>query len=306
MEHINDPTKSPEELKAIAEKVNTLLSNELSPRWDTLEKPAVLALVVAGDAHSEDLRSLLLEAVEEEYVGIKIHEMLPKYVELFDHLKESGTGRAHAIDLGRDTYVYVIEERDVEMPKAAASDFLKELFEANEIDFDPVDTADVVKVKALGVDTQNKNYIVVLNERYGKWTFHAREVFPTLQSALEKGYLGDMDKFNKGAPITIADMVQYANRAAKYADDMEGNHYPERPSLQTYLAGNLVAGDEHAGIGLRYADGRDRAYVVSTKHMTDMNPCANDVSWGSMRSTDHVITLLNIATDVLPSAEPAP
>lgn len=306
MEHINDPTKTPEELKAIAAKVNELLSNELSPRWDTLEKPAVLAMVVAEDAYNEDLRSLLLEDVQEEYVGIKIHEMLPKYVALFDHLKQNGTGRAHAVDLGRDAYVYAIEEREVTMPKAPASDFLKELFEAHEIDFDPIDTPDVVKVKVLGVDTQSKNYIVVLNHHYAKWTFHAREVFPTLESALEKGYLGDLDKFNKGAPITIEDMVQYANRAAKYADDVPGNHYPERPSLQTFLTGNLVAGSEDAGIGLRYADGRDRAYVVSTKHMTDMNPCANDVGWGSMRAIDHVIQLLNMATDVLPSVDPAP
>lgn len=303
----DEPTKSMEQIKEIAQKIKTLLDSELSQQWDTIEKPSALAHYFATEGSPFEIRNITIESVLEEYIGLRIHDRIPEYVQLFDKLKSSGFGKEHAYAMGGDDYVYAVEERDVEMPKSETSDFLKELFEEQGVDVgDTFDKPEVVQVKVLAVETQSRNFLIVLNHRFSKWTLHAREFYETFEHAQARGYLGRLDSLSKDTPITLQDMVVFAQDAARYADDVPGNKYPARYSMAGYLSGSLIAGQENAGPGFRYGDGRDPGYIVSTQQSTDMNPCAKDATWYSLRDIAYVIDHLNVGTMALDEDLPQP
>lgn len=297
-----DSLKTQEELQAIASKVQDLLNAELSPDWEMLERPSVLAYLFAQNEEGADVRNVLIESTQEEYVGMKIEAMLPNYIQLFDTLKSSGFGKRHAIEVGNGVFVYALEEREVVLQDdGTMKTFLEDLFPEDVLN-GYVNAPKKALVKALVLETQNHNYIALLNNKFDKWTIHVRRVYPSLDAALANSkHLGSLNDYKDRSNLTLHDVVRLASMASEYADDYAENPYPKRLSLPTFLAGSLVAGEEDAGAGLRYADGRDRGYVVSLQKSTDCIPCAKDIDWGTYREVANVMRWLNAACyDVTP------
>jgi len=256
----NRPMLTQAEIAAHGAKLHALLNAGLTKEWAILERAPVLAALFelcdrGGDG---DIRNLTLEGTVNRYVGFALQKEMPRYVALHDKLVESKFNtKDNRFEFGNDAYAYALLDAEHVIPPDNAINW-KAIFGE-----DYVSPPTIIKVKAFVVNTQSRDFLVVLNNNYDRWSVHFRRIFPSLQDELEAGYIGDMDKYRDSNNLTLLDAVKIAKSASKFADDFPDVSYPSRLSLETFLQGNLIAGDEKAGLGLRYADFRDVGYLAS-------------------------------------------
>jgi hypothetical protein len=285
--------KTPNELKALAASLRVALHGGCSKEFALLERPVALAeLYDLVRADKATLQNLELEATLSHYVGLAVQGVIPGYVALYDRLVAKGYDASNPYEFGNDSFCHYIPQRVVEAEtlsgeaKALLGLFGKETL--------PPDVA-----KAFVVETQNTNWIVVLTPRYGRHDLHVRQFWRDPAVLDSPDYHGGMEQYT-GANLTIKDVIRLAAEAANlFSDDMPGVHYPQRPSLNTFLRGSLVPGHKDAGAGLRYADGRDKGYVLSYGQPHGTTPLVKDVHWFGFSEISHALKRIGFAVEML-------
>lgn len=288
-----DDSREPD-YKAKGVKLAECLTSLVEKKWDVLQKPQVLASLFNHEDWTDsgfELRNITFESTFGAVIGQRMHAALPKLLEMHAKLVSDGViSDETKYDLGRDSYIYSVADKEVPA-KPSGIDF-KAIFGQ-----DYVETPKKVKIKAMVLETQSTQYIVVMNYQLGRWEVHIREYFKDLRDAMAEAYLLNLDNIKAADNLTIFDVVRLARVAAVYADDFQGNPYPSRLSLASYLNGSLIGNDEDAGLGLRYADGRDEGYVVSYEDSD--RPEAKDVLWGGYAALHNVMARLGMAHEYL-------
>jgi hypothetical protein len=258
------PMLTPEQMDAQAAQLLKLLRQGLTKDWNVLEEPQVLASMFhLMHRRSTDMRELSLENTFEAYVGQALKLRVPDLVRLHDVLAASGLGREHRYEFGNDAYVYAVADKQVTKPTDPG---MLELFKDIGLEREEADRFEVTDVKAFVLETQSQQFIVVLNQRFGRWSLNIRRIYPSFEEEQAKGgYLGTLGDFVDRTDLTVHDIIALSHHAEQFADDIAGNNYPKRLSLKYYLDRTLVSGEEDAGRGLYYEDFRDEGYVASLK-----------------------------------------
>jgi hypothetical protein len=258
------PMLTSEQMKEQAAQLLKQLRNGLTKEWNILEEPQVLASMFhLMNKDSADLRELSLENTFEAYVGQALVRWLPNLVKLHDVLVSRGLGNEHRYEFGNDAYVYAVVDKQVKKPSDLG---LLKMFEELGLESEEADRYEVTDVKAFVLETQSRQFIIVLNQRFSRWRLNIRRIYPSfVEEQANGGYLGTLGDFVERTDLTVHDIIALSHHAEKFADDIAGNNYPKRLSLKYFLDRSLVAGDDDAGRGLRYEDCRDEGYVASLK-----------------------------------------
>ncbi len=257
---VDDELKRQEDFRRVATRIRELRESCLSKEWDVLERPYPIAQVFAdGKRDKMDLREHDFEGMVSAYYGLVMLNWVEPYVALYDRLTAASyTSPEKKFEFANDAYVWACVQREVEPEKMTE---LEELF-PELAGYEP--PKHLVKVFVL--ETQSRNFVVVLNQCYGRWSVHIRQFWDDLAEARKSKYYFPLADYKDRRDLTLDDVVKLAREASdKYSDDLPGVSYPHRPMLATFLKGSLMAGEEEAGIGLRYGDHRDRGYIVSFK-----------------------------------------
>lgn len=228
----------------------------LSREYDTLERPYVMAGMMAA-THKDpmDLRSHFFESMVDAFMGLRLGPLVEPYVKLYDDLvAHDHLDSKTKFEFGNDAYVWAIPERFA--AKKGLGLNLTHLFGE---DYEPeAPDPKARRTKAIVLQTQSCNFLVVMNYAYGRWQrMDVREFWPDVREELaDDGYLLNLNGIKDRKDLTVLDVVKYSTLAAAYSDDFsEGDGYRriERPSLATLLNGTLMPGDEDSGVALRYA-----------------------------------------------------
>lgn len=279
----NGPMLTREQMAELATKVLSQLRQGLTKEWNVLEEPQVLARMFhLMNDYSADLRELSLEGTFEAYVGQALQRWIPDLVRLHDALLARGLGQENNYEFGNDAYVYAVADKQVTKP---ASPGLLKMFEDLGMG-SRADRVDVTNVKAFVLETQSRQFIIVLNQRHERWHLHIRRIYPSfVEEQANDRYLGTLGDFVDRTDLTVQDIIKLSRYAEEFSDDFPGNNYPKRLSLQYFLKGSLVAGEDEAGCGLRYEDCRDEGYVASLRSSYEERP---EVDGMASRGYGHV------------------
>ncbi|KWT98254.1 hypothetical protein WDL1P1_00285 (plasmid) [Variovorax sp. WDL1] len=285
--------KSMTELKTLAASLRVAMEAGCCEQFSLLERPVVLAeLFELKRRDKAALRNLELESTMANYVGLAVQGVLAGYVALYDKLVAEGHDASNSFEFGNDAYCYFIPHREVEAEEVpAGAKGLLGLIGGEKL---PPHV-----VKAFVVETQSTNWVVVLEERFGRHTLHIRQFWDDPALLDSPDYHGTFDQYT-GSNLSIKDVVRLAAEAAdRFSDDMPGVNYPKRPCLNTFLRGSLVPGHKDAGIGLRYADGRDKGYVLSYEQPYGDCPAVKDVHWFGFHRISHAMERIGFAVSML-------
>ena len=265
-------SKQETDLRAVGQSLRALLDSMVSKQWAILERPVALAhLFAEPKSDVMELRSVELESTVNAFVGMAVAAMIPNLKALYDLLVSQGReSRDTAYEFGCDCEVYAVPQRRTEEPPDPV--ILNILSEFGRAEVVP---PTILVAYALVLYTQSRSYILVFNEVFDRTEVHLRR-FWTSTAELETEQYG-LGQYAKRTDLTIRDVVALCSQAEDYADDLPGVGCPRRPSLDSFLRGTLLAGDEGSGIGLRYADGRDKGYLFSTASGSRDNTVAEDM-----------------------------
>jgi hypothetical protein len=295
MQEKSDKMLKPEEVATLAAHLRETLQQGVTPKWGILEIPQVLgALYKSWLCDDADMRVLELESTMEAFVGQVLNEWTPSMVQLHDALMKLGMGRGNRYEFGNDAYVYAVADRELSKP---ADPVILSMLEGLRTLRDE-DKVEITDIKAFVLETQSRQFIVVLNRRFSVWHLHIREIYPSLEETLrETRYLGGLEDFKKRKDLTIHDVVRLSQHAQKFADDTPGNPFPKRLSLKTFLDSELLAGDDAACWGLRYEDARDIGYIASFRG--ENKPEVKDIAFFGYRDVVYAMFNLRCAADQL-------
>jgi hypothetical protein len=289
-------SRSPEELRQIGHELRQFLDQKVDGYYASIEAPEALGHMFSGLRSTGDgINCGTLNSAMEHFAGLFLASQLPAYLELHSRLHEAGHDASNMFEFANDTFVYAVRDAVVESPDKGLEAALEDLLGSDKNGCD-------VTVKAFALQTQSLNFIIVMNQLFGQWSIDIRRFWPSLQSELSNpnSYLGELEAFRVSRDaVSAADLVRHAERAAKYADDVEGVTFSSRPSLAMFLAGNMVAGNEKAGVGLRYADGRDKGFVASLQRSTDHAIAKDAGRWVTLSELEYVSCNLSAAIDTL-------
>ena len=238
-------------LDTLADVVKTTIDRGLAKAaLEWLGKPELFGTFFAKEEpHSMEPSSLTLEWTVDNYVAHLVRRALPHYVRLYDDLvKQGATCEEDRFDVGSDVYIYAHQHQG----DTGASNSSKRTS------------------KVMVLETQNRNYVIILVGWGTKAPreLHIREFWPDIQQVIsgENAWLAeDLREAAARKDLTIQDLAKFGASLMRVSDDVEGNYFPVRPSLRTYLEGSLMPGDEKAGLGLQYGDARDPGYVLSAR-----------------------------------------
>jgi hypothetical protein len=253
-----------EKIIDIAGKVEMILhkalpGNELS----TATSFVVAELLRLQDSPTFPLRNLTLEDLLDVYVGQALLDKLPAYLALHAQLEaEEALSFEKCRTFGRSEYsIYALPTKTY-------------------------DTGGGIIVKAMVLQTLEGNFLVVLNHRY-TWTVHFRQFWPLLDDALQStDWLPKLEEHRNANNLTLLDVAKLSSAMSNFSDDYPGVIHPARPSLASFLAGKLIAGEQSEGHGLRYGDGRDCGYIASLRDAAE--PRAYEMCHSSL-PTLHVV-----------------
>ena len=258
-----------EQINAHAKAVLDTLMAGLPERWGTLVLPQVCAGLFQAmpDMQPTDIRHFQLENMFDSFIGQAIHARLPDILELASALEKNGFGEENALEVCNDTYIYAVARGD-----------------------------GAVKVKAFVLETRNGNFIIVLNSaEKDQRTLHVRRVYPELKDEIENdGFLDGLEDYQDRKNLNIHDVVRLAKYAEKFADDVEGNAYPARWSLKSFLQSDLVVGLSCC-MALRYGRIGDDGYVVSLTYKSRTEPVVEGISNIGHATIEEVMMFLAIA-----------
>ena len=303
-----DDKRSLAQLLELGLNLRVQLEAGLSPEWNLLERPYALAAMMTGAKDEPmELRSHTFESMVDAFVGLRLGPLVEHYVKLHDDLVEHAhVDSASKFEFGNDAYVWALAERFA--PEKDRGFNFKAIF-GEDYEPEPPDPQ-ACRAKAIVLQTQSCNFLVVLNYAYGRWTrLDVREFWPDVREALaEDGYLLNLNDLRDRKDLTVLDVVKYSTRAATYSDDFgaEGNYSRvERPSLATLVNGSLMAGEDDAGIALRYGDFRDSGFVVSVKLDRDRGPETDGMVHNRISAVGYVVSNMSSAMYVLSEEYPA-
>jgi hypothetical protein len=259
-----EPMKTQAELQTAGEQMRALRDAALSKAWNALERPFPVAHMFAGPKRDKlDLRDHDFEQMVSAYMGLVAQNWVEPYLKLYRALQERGhISRDTSFEFGNDVYVWTVADRDVPQER---DDKLDQLFAGMGIARDEAPT--VYKAKAFAIETQTRNFLVLLNEKYGRWSIHMRRFWDDIREVSKNDGYFHLQDFANRKDLTLEDVIKLAHQVSEhYGDALPGVSYPHRPLLTTYLDGDLIAGSDTSGIGLRYGDFRDMGYVLSFKN----------------------------------------
>lgn len=261
--------KTPEQLQACSAALGKLLASQLNRDWDLLERPAIVAGLFA--CHPDEAMSITshdFASTLDAFIGMRAARMIAPYLKLHTDLTDQGyTSADNRLEFGTDAYAWAADSRSAPAKDLgidwAAVFKLPDSVKAFERAPDPC----ARQARAIVLQTQSSSFLVVLNYEYGRWQgLHVREFWPDLGPAMAAdGYLLNLGALRERRDLTVQDVVAWSTRACVYSDVLPGVDYPERPNLASLLDGSLFAGEEEAGIGLRYGDFRDKGHVLSMR-----------------------------------------
>lgn len=261
-------TKTREELSQLAAKLRQTLEAGLSAQWKLLERSYPLALMLLADKKDPaDLRSHEFESLVDAYYGLAAEPWVAAYLQLHADLVARGfDAQDRSYEFGTDAYVWAAADRT--LPEKDLGLDYKALF-GPDYEHEPGSR----RARAIVLETQSRNFLVVLNENFGRWSLHLREFWADIRLEQAKGrYLGTLDAYKERKDLSLQDVIALSSMAESFGDHLPGVHYPRRPHLSTFLEGSLMAGEDEAGIGLRYGDSRDRGYILSLCVGSDDRP----------------------------------
>lgn len=262
MTRSTDTMKTQAQLAETGRQMRALLEANLSHEWNTLERPYPLAHVFAADKRDPmDIRSHELETTVSAYYGLIISGWSDRYLALYDALKAGGhLDEASSFEFGNDAYVWACAERDITEP---ADPKLEALLV--DIGFGP-SAPNTHQARAFVVQTQSRNFLVLLVCKFGSWSVHIRRFWTDLAQAKAGGGYFQLQEYAERRDLTLEDVLRLAHTVSEeYSDCVPGVTYVKRPNLAAFLDGTLLPGEDGAGVGLRYGDFRDAGYVVSYK-----------------------------------------
>lgn len=224
-------------MKALGDKIHALLVEHVQDPRDFAEKPfAVASVYAARRLDALDVRDRAFESMVDSYVAQVVAGWFRPYETLFDTLTEKGhTFKRSGFEFASDARVWACAQQE--------------------------------GAKALALNTQTRNYLVVLeSERPGRQALHIRRYWDLLSELREEGGYLPLQHIADRKDLTLEDVITMASEAAEaYSDCLPEVRHPKRPSLRSFLDSSLCAGLT-AGIGLRYGDARDPGYVLSARY----------------------------------------
>lgn len=253
------PIKTREELQAFSASMSAHWESGLSKDWGSLERYYPLALMLKGKDEGAFVSHKFTNLCD-SFMGIYAESMVLPCVEFHKDLTSGGhTSEKSRFEFGCDSSAWVVADREFPESRDEVDELVDDVFGKAELELKLARRS-----KAFVLETQNRNILLVLNERFGKWTIHIREFWPLLVDSMGKDvYQDELLSLQSRKDLTILDVLRLSSQAEKYSDCIPGVDFPKRPNLGTFLDGSLLAGDSRAGIGLRYGDSRDRGCILS-------------------------------------------
>ena len=283
------------DLNALAISLRAHLDAGIGADRQAQQRPHALAKLLQQDhANALNLLSLEFSKVCDAYVGQRAAQWTMPYVTFHDALTQAGhTSESTRLQFGTDAYTWAAADRT--MPERRnVVDFA--LLQGRMMAYSPRPR----HAKAIVVQSQSRNFLVLLNQSFNRWSLHIREFWPDIRTVMERGhYCRLLSETSHRADLTPLDLVRLSTTASQYGDDLPGVDFPQRPHLATYLDGSLMAGDEEAGIGLRTGDFRDKGYVLSFKAGVDECPKVPHSLKGDLSDVEYVTQLMYSAIDHL-------
>jgi hypothetical protein len=252
------------EIKALAGEVLKALRRGLPKSFGELAMPQVFAKAFhAWRGRDNDPRSIALDWTIEAYVGQELVATMPRFLKMHEKLTARGYTRDKPLQFAGDAYVYAVADRVVDNPHDVELHKVLSTLAG----WKPT-TPGQITVKAFVVQIPNMNFLFVLNQTSTGWTVHVRRIYPALTHATPEVKWLSAAIETAGA-LSLPEMTRYLQLLERHANDVAGNESPTRMSLETHLAGNLIAGDLSAGQGLCHGDERDAGYVASLSVTVD-------------------------------------
>lgn len=255
------------DMQVIGLNLRNQVEASMTPKRDCLERPYILASMLRTRADQAEVLTYDFERMVDAFIGLSMGPLVEPYVKLHDDLTAYGhvDGKTK-FEFGNDAYVWAIPERFA-LAKDLGINF-KDIFGD---DYEPeAPDPKARRAKAIVLQTQSCNFLLVMNYAYGRWArLDVREFWPDIREELvDDGYLLNLNTLKDRKDLTVLDLVRYSTAAASYSDDFQDAYEytrVERPSLATLLNGSLMTGEDDSGKALRYGDFRDAGFVVSVK-----------------------------------------
>ncbi len=172
-----DDAKTMRQLESVAGVLREKLEGGLSKEWASLERPYPLALLLQQPRASFncDLSFLSHEFTElcDAYAGLRAEKWVHPCVNLHAMLTTGNhTSADRKYELNGGGRIWAAADREI--PGEALSPDLVDLFGP---DYEPASK----RAKAIVLETQDRNFLLILNESFGRWTLHLREFWPDIR-----------------------------------------------------------------------------------------------------------------------------
>lgn len=253
---------------ALVDSLEAAIRAAIPKTHDVTIYPEVLARLVSRFGHDKrDFDSFALGETLNRLVGRAIGEELPSLQWLADTLHYKCFTQEAPYDFGyADRYAFSVLHGE--------------------------------SLKAFALRTQNINYLVVLEKRYGRWFIHLRQWWDPLPTADD--YVPyPLEKYAQGATMDYATAHRVAGAFQGYADDVADVAFPKRLSLGSFTATGCVPRKETSCSGLRYADARDTGYLATVERNAFGFFDADNVKWNSLSQLHYVWFDLLSAIDTM-------
>jgi hypothetical protein len=259
----NTEPKTQSQLHDSATDMLEHLAKHTQGEWGSMERPDILARML--EVHPDEdmnITSDEFEAVASSFIAFRAAALVAPYVGMHACLVSNGYISAESkFEFCNDGYVWAVPARGAKGEAAA-----------------------------IVLETQSRSFIIVLNKSFGQWNaMHLREFWPDFNDDVAQGgLLRNISDLRERTDLTIQDIVAWSTKACAYSDDLPSVSYPARPSLNSFLKGSLLAGQETAGIGLENGNHSDKGYVLSVFLSANRSPHAAKLVYAPHRTISFV------------------
>jgi hypothetical protein len=224
------------ELKHPTEKLTAAFNKLFKGEHAWLERPFALASMLYENKALQSVDDPTYEDVSDAYLGLTMSGVSAKAAAVEEALRQSQSQGIDRMEVGNGIFISAVEPREV----------------------------DGVQARALVLEGQNRDYLLVLNRKSSRgWDVHVRRIWRDYGKAMRDGRCSNSLLY--GGTFTPQDVIRLAEEAQKYSDDVFDGNDPVRPSYLTHVKGSLIVRGKDAGVGLKFGDFRDPGYVISMK-----------------------------------------
>lgn len=259
MNHFDEEKKNGVAFRsALVDRLEAIIRESVPQERDLIDQPAVLAELIGRFGHDRrDFSSCTFEATIGGCVGRAITQETDSLIWLADTLHAKGYTEDNQYDFGYvDRYAFSLLNTD--------------------------------KKKVFALRTQNVNYLVLLKQRYDGWEIHMRQWWDVIPDASAKYLPYTLEKYIKGASLTLNEAIKLIKNLDDYSDDIPGVSYPDRLRLQAFKDTDFMVGKDKSCAGLRYGDARDTGYIATVKQSVFGAPEADKMTWNSLTRMHYV------------------